>query len=60
MVALDSFWKFCSTIPWFAWIAIAGIAAGAVRQVVSMSHKHQERMEMIRQGLDPRNPPRQL
>lgn len=59
MAAFDSFWDFCRTIPWFAWVAIVVIGGGIIRQIVSMSHKHQERMEMIRQGIDPRNPPKE-
>ncbi len=55
MAAFDSFWNFMSHIPWFAWIAIVAIIGGVIRQLVSMSHKHQERMEMIRQGIDPRD-----
>jgi hypothetical protein len=56
MAAFESFWQFCSGIPWFAWIAIVAIIGGTVRQIIVTSHKHQERMEMIRQGMDPRNP----
>jgi len=56
MVAFDSFWNFLNHIPWYAWITIVGIIVGGIRAVVSMSHKHQERMEMIRQGMDPRDP----
>jgi len=58
MAAFESFWTFLSRIPWFAWIAIVAIVGGVIRQLVSMSHKHHERMEMIRQGLDPRDPTR--
>ncbi len=56
MAAFDSFWRFCSGIPWYAWVAIVVLVGGIIRQIVSMTHKHQERMEMIRQGMDPRNP----
>jgi hypothetical protein len=55
MAAFESFWNFLSHIPWFAWIAIVAIVGGVIRQLVSMTHKHQERMEMIRQGMDPRD-----
>ncbi len=40
-------------IPWFAWIPIIAIICGAITKVVSMSHEHSERLEMIRQGMDP-------
>lgn len=40
-------------IPWYAWIAIIGIVGGIVVQVVSMQHRHAERMEMLRQGIAP-------
>lgn len=41
--------------PWWAWVAIIVIVGGIIRQVVAMNHKHRERMEMIRQGMDPRD-----
>ena len=59
MAAFEGFWNFLNHIPWFAWIAIAGIVMGGIRAVVSMSHKHQERMEMIRQGMNPYDMKRQ-
>lgn len=60
MAAFESFWHFLGNIPWYAWIAMVGIIMGGIRALVSMSHKHQERMEMIRQGIDPRDPSRRL
>ena len=56
MVALDSFWNFLSRIPWYAWVPILGIIAGAIQQIISRSHRHEERMEMLRHGIDPRDP----
>lgn len=56
MSVLNSFFQFLSTIPWFAWIPIAAIVAGAVVKVVRMNHRHQERMERIRHGMDPDGP----
>ncbi|QDV91712.1 hypothetical protein RAS2_28160 [Phycisphaerae bacterium RAS2] len=47
-----------SAMPWYAWIAVIVLVGGIIRQVVSMSHKHRERMEMIRQGMDPRDYPK--
>ena len=41
------------SIPWFAWIAIVAILAGAVKSIVQMTHEHAERMESIRQGREP-------
>jgi hypothetical protein len=40
-------------IPWYAWIAIVAIVSGGVTQMLRQRYKHLERMEMIRQGLDP-------
>ena len=40
-------------MPWWAWISIVVIISGAVTQVVKMQHAHAERMEMIRQGMNP-------
>ena len=44
------------SLPEYAWVAIAGVAGWVIVSVVSMSHKHRERLEMIRQGIDPRRP----
>ena len=55
MAEFDAFFKFLSGIPWFAWIAIIVLVGGIIRQLVVTSHKHQERMEMIRHGIDPRD-----
>ncbi|MBK8267613.1 MAG: hypothetical protein IPK83_04635 [Planctomycetes bacterium] len=44
-----------AAFPWWAWIAVIAILGGLIRQVISMNHKHRERMEMIRQGMDPRD-----
>jgi hypothetical protein len=41
------------TIPWFAWIAIVAIICGSGTSLLAMHHKHRERMEMIRQGMNP-------
>lgn len=38
-------------MPWFGWIAIAGILSGCVKGVIHMTHEHEERMERIRLGL---------
>ena len=40
-------------IPWFGWIAIISVTSGTVIQLMRLSHRHEERMEMIRQGRDP-------
>ena len=60
MAAFESFWNFLSHIPWFAWIPILAIIFGTIKGLVSMSHRHQERMEMIRQGMDPRDPTKRM
>jgi len=52
---MDSLRDVLTAIPWWAWIAIIVLVGGLIRQIVSMSHKHKERMEMIRQGIDPRD-----
>ncbi len=56
MAAMDSLWSALAGLPWYAWIAIIAIVGGTIRSIVAMNHKHQERIEMIRQGMDPRNP----
>jgi hypothetical protein len=40
-------------IPWFAWIAIIAIVMGGIGQILRQRNKHVERMEMIRQGINP-------
>ena len=42
-----------STIPWFAWIALVAIVCGCLSGLVKMYYDHQERLEMIRQGMHP-------
>ncbi|MBX3395669.1 MAG: hypothetical protein KF841_09910 [Phycisphaerae bacterium] len=44
-----------TVFPWWAWIAIIGTVGWSVQQLVRMSHRHRERIEMIRQGLIPPN-----
>ena len=41
------------SIPWFAWIAIVAIVSSALVAVIKMIHRHDERMAMIKKGLDP-------
>lgn len=48
-----SFWEFLSGIPWWSWIPIIAIVMGGIQQIVKMGYKHQERLAMIRQGMDP-------
>lgn len=42
-----------SAIPWFAWIAIVAIISSGIAGVVKMRYQHLERIEMIRQGMNP-------
>jgi hypothetical protein len=55
MAAADSVWTVMARIPWWAWIPIIAIIGGTVRSIFSINHKHKERMEMIRNGMDPRD-----
>lgn len=52
----DTFWTFLRSIPWWAWIPIVAIVGGILQGTVKMSHRHRERMEMIRQGINPDAP----
>jgi hypothetical protein len=49
--------EFMYTIPWFAWIPIvailAGTLSGTLTKLVKLSHRHRERIEMIRMGMHP-------
>ncbi len=40
-------------IPWFAWIAIVAILASAAKSAMRMTHEHAERMESLKQGIQP-------
>lgn len=40
-------------LPWFAWIAIAAIAGQTAYGITRAITQHQQRMELIRRGLDP-------
>ena len=42
-----------ASIPWFAWIPIAAILCGSVSGIFKMRYDHAERMEMLRQGINP-------
>jgi hypothetical protein len=42
-----------ASIPWFGWIAILGIICGSLTGMLKMKFEHAERMEMIRQGINP-------
>lgn len=42
-----------NAIPWFGWVAIVAIISGALTAMVRAGYKHQERMAMIRNGMDP-------
>ena len=56
MLATDNFWSFLSGIPWFTWIPIVAIVGGITQSIIVQNQKHRERLEMIRQGMDPRKP----
>jgi len=45
-------------IPWFAWIALAGIFGGTLSGIIKMLVVHRERIAMIRCGMDPDAPNR--
>ena len=41
------------SLPWYAWIAIVAIISQAMVSIFKLIHRHDERMEMIKQGSDP-------
>ncbi|QEH38381.1 hypothetical protein OJF2_69820 [Aquisphaera giovannonii] len=51
----SGFTQFLIGIPWFAWIAIVAIICGSISGIIAQCQRHFERMEMIRQGMDPDN-----
>lgn len=42
-----------TSLPWFAWIAIVAIICGCIKGLAAMRYRHLERIEMIRQGMNP-------
>jgi hypothetical protein len=42
-----------SGMPWFGWIGLVAILGAFVSGIARMKHAHLERMEMIRQGMNP-------
>lgn len=45
--------EFLKFLPWYAWVAIVAILAAAFKSIVQSIHRHEQRMAMIKQGLDP-------
>jgi hypothetical protein len=45
-----------NAMPWYAWVAIAGMVCGCITGVIKLKDQHRERMEMIRQGMHPDAP----
>ncbi len=43
-------------MPWFAWVAIAGIMGGTITTIFKMCLVHNERLAMIRMGINPDAP----
>ena len=50
---MDRVLDFLNELPWYAWVAIVAIAGSTVVQIVRLSHRHDERMALIKQGRDP-------
>jgi len=42
-----------SEMPWFGWVAIVAILGGVVRSIIAASQRHEQRLEMIKRGMDP-------
>lgn len=50
---MEAVWNSIGHIPWYGWIGIVVLVGGIIRSVTAMNHRHKERIEMIRQGMDP-------
>ena len=50
---MDTLKEVLTGIPWYGWIAIVAIMAGTVKKVIGMTQRHEERLEQIRNGMDP-------
>ena len=53
---MDAVKELVQSMPWYGWVAIVAILGGTVKGVVASSLRHQERMAMIKQGVDPDSP----
>ncbi len=40
-------------MPWYGWVVVVAILSSAMTTIVKSHHRHQERMAMIKKGLDP-------
>jgi len=40
-------------MPWYGWVAIIAIVTGCLTSILKRHYEHAERMEMIRQGINP-------
>ena len=40
-------------IPWYGWVAIVAIVCGCLSGIVKSIHRHEQRMAMIKKGMDP-------
>ncbi len=45
--------QWLSTIPWFGWVAVTAIVCGSLSSIFQQYFRHAERIEMIRQGMNP-------
>ncbi len=40
-------------MPWYGWVVVVAILSSAMTTIIKSHHRHQERMAMIKKGLDP-------
>ena len=57
---MGTFAEILQGIPWYGWVAIVAILAGATRSIIAQTHSHEQRMEMIKRGLDPSEDPKDV
>jgi hypothetical protein len=50
---VDKLWDILTGIPWYAWIALIAVGGGVINSMLRGMHRHDERMAMIKQGMDP-------
>jgi hypothetical protein len=53
MAVSNDVFGWLSALPWFAWIAIVAIICSSISGMIHRRYKHLERIEMIRQGMNP-------
>ena len=50
---MDGLWNFLRSIDAWVWIPVVAIMGGTLQGVIKAKHRHEEKMAMIKAGMDP-------